>query len=88
MKDCYELTEEEKCFFNLNTVNGFHSFIKRRNDFYHGVDTKYLNRYNTLFAASYNNAADMVKELCHALLNVGNTNHYHSARYVRYVQHF
>lgn len=83
VKDCHELTEEEKCFFNLNTVNGFHSFIKRRYDFYRGVATKYLNRYNTLFATSYNNAANMVKGLCHALLNVGSANHYHSARDVR-----
>jgi len=57
VKDCHGSTEEEKNFFNLNTVNGFHSFIKRRYDFYRGVATKYLNRYNTLFVASYSNAA-------------------------------
>ena len=83
VKDCHELTEEEKSFFNLNTVNGFHSFIKRRYDFYCGVATKYLNRYNALFASSYNNAAGVIKKLCHALLNVGSTNYYHSARDVR-----
>lgn len=80
VKDCHEPTEEEKGFFNLNTVNGFHSFIKRRYNFYRGVATKYLNRYNALFAASYNNADVLVNQLCHALLNVGSTDHYHSSR--------
>lgn len=83
VKDCHDLTEEEKSFFNLNTVNGFHSFIKRRYDFYRGVATKYLNRYNALFAASYNNAAVLVKQMCHALLNVGSADHYHSSRDVQ-----
>lgn len=83
VKDCCGLTEEEKSFFILNTVNGFHSFIKRRYDFYCGVATKYLNRYNALFAASYNNVDVLVKQMCHALLNVGSTNHYHSSKEVQ-----
>lgn len=33
VKECHELTEEEKDFFNLNTVKLFHSFIKQRYDF-------------------------------------------------------
>ena len=28
-------TEEEKCFYHLNTVNGFLSFIKQRNPIFH-----------------------------------------------------
>lgn len=83
VKDCHKLLEEEKYFFNLNTVNGFHSFIKRRYDFYRGVATKYLNRYNTMFAASYNNAADLAEKLCHTLLNVGSADHYHSSKDVQ-----
>ncbi len=83
VKDCHELTEEEKNFFNLNTVNVFHSFIKRRYDFYRGVATKYLNRYNALFAASYNNADILARQLCHALLNVGSVDYYHSSRDVQ-----
>ena len=83
VKDCHEATEEEKGFFNLNTVNGFHSFIKRRYDFYRGVATKYLNRYNTLFAASYNNMGVLVKQMCHTLLSMGSINHYHSCKDVR-----
>lgn len=83
VKDCHGLTEEERSFFNLNTVNGFHSFIKHRYEFYRGVATKFLNRYNALFAASYNNADALVKQMCHALLNVGSTDHYHSSRDVQ-----
>ena len=56
VKDCHGITEEEKSFFNLNTVNGAYNFIKRRYDFYRGVATKYLNRYNALFAVFYNKA--------------------------------
>ncbi len=67
VKDCHGLTEDEKNFFNLNTVNGFHSYIKRRYDFYRGVAAKYLNRYNTLFAASYNNADVLAKQLTKAI---------------------
>jgi hypothetical protein len=59
--------EEERCnkggkgFFNINTVNSFHSFIKNRYNQYRGVATKYLNRYNKLFSKVFrcdNNLAD------------------------------
>ena len=83
IKDCHEFTGEEKNFFNLNTVNGFHSFIKRRYNFYRGVATKYLNRYNALFAAAYSNLNDLIKRLYDALLNVGSADYYHSSRDVR-----
>lgn len=83
IKDCHELTEEEKSFFNLNTVNGFHSFIKRRYNYYRGVATKYLNRYNVLFAASYHNADILIRQVCRILLNVGKADYFHSGRDVR-----
>lgn len=83
VKDCHELTPEEKHFFNLNTVNGLHSFIKRLYNFYRGVATKYLNRYNALFATAYTNADILIKRLCHALLNVGSTDYYHSGKDVK-----
>ena len=37
-------------FYNINTVNGYHSFIKERNRDARGFATKYLNRYNSLFS--------------------------------------
>jgi len=48
---------EDKCTVattkRVNKVNGFHSFIKDRLNAAHGVATKYLNRYNALFAKVY-----------------------------------
>lgn len=29
VKDCSKMAEDEKCFYHLNTVNGFHSFIEK-----------------------------------------------------------
>ena len=78
VKDCSKMAEDEKCFYHLNTVNGFHSFIKSRYHFYRGVATKYLNRYNTLFSASYRNVASLIKQVRQALLEVGRINYYHS----------
>lgn len=83
MKDCHGIQEEEKGFFNLNTVNGFHSFIKGRYHFYRGVATKYLNRYNALFAASYHKTEILISHLCHVLLSTGGANYYHSGKDVR-----
>lgn len=83
VKNCNISTEEEKCFYHLNTVNGFHSFIKRQYNFYRGVATKYLNRYNQLFSATYRNADKLVECLKQTLLFVGSTNYYHSNKDVR-----
>ena len=51
----------------INKVNGFHSFIKRRYDHgYHGLATKYLNRYNSLFGLVYGRvqqAAESMRKL-------------------------
>ena len=38
--------QEEDSFFHINTVNGYHSFIKERNRKACGFATKYLNRYS------------------------------------------
>jgi len=53
----------------INKVNGFNSFIKRRYvSGYHGVATKYLNRYNSLFGLVYGRvqqAVESMKKLIH-----------------------
>jgi transposase-like protein len=41
-------------FYNLNTVNNLHSYIKARYVHYRGVATKYLNRYNNVFRMAFN----------------------------------
>lgn len=53
---------------NLNNVNGFHSHIKARYNYYRGVATKYINRYNALFSATYRPDEDLVGKIC-SLLN-------------------
>lgn len=78
VKNCKNNDDGEQCFYHLNTVNGFHSFIKHRYLFYRGVATKYLNRYNALFASAYRNAANLAQKLISALLSVGNFSFYHT----------
>ena len=73
-------SETEKKLYNLNTVNAFHSFIKSRYELYRGVATKYLNRYNALFAAAYKCTADRLCRITDLLLNVSQVNHFISSR--------
>ena len=54
-------------FSHINTVNGFHSFIKSRYNDYRGVATKYLNRYNSLFSKVYRSGADLADKIFHTL---------------------
>lgn len=74
---------EDTCFYNLNTVNGFHSFIKQRYVFYRGVASKYINRYNALFSTAYRNSEGIIRRLISAVLTVTGTDYYHSNRAVR-----
>ena len=83
VKNCSGLDGEDSCFYNLNTVNGFHSFIKQCYDFYRGVASKYINRYNALFSTTYRNAENMVRRLIDTVLTVTGTNYYHSNKDVR-----
>ena len=78
VKDCSQMAEDEKCFYHLNTVNGFYSFIKSRYNFYRNVITKYPNLYNALFSGAYQNAVSFIKRVKLALLDVGRINYYHS----------
>ena len=83
VKDCNNRDREDSCFYNLNTVNGFHSFIKQRYEFYRGVASKYINRYNALFSATYRNAETMIRRLMNTVLAVTGTNYYHSNKDVK-----
>ena len=86
VKDCNNQRSEESCFYHLNTVNGFHSFIKKRYNFYRGVASKYINRYNALFSTTYRNAEAMVRRLTEAVLTVTGVNYYHSNKDIRTVR--
>lgn len=83
VKDCNNWDREVSCFYNLNTVNGFHSFIKQHYEFYRVVASKYINRYNALFSATYQNAETMVRRLMDTILEVTGTNYYHSNKDVK-----
>ena len=74
------LTEQNHSFFNLNTVNSFHSFIKRRYAFYRGVATKYLNRYNALFGFAFRQIDGAFTRLKSLLLNVSIVDRFYSIR--------
>jgi len=52
--------DSNKGFANINTSNGFHSFIKERYNQFRGVATKYLNRYNVLFSNAYRNIEGLI----------------------------
>nr|WP_300858621.1 hypothetical protein [uncultured Acetatifactor sp.] len=83
VKDCNAPSAEDTCFYNLNTVNGFHSFIKQRYVSYRGVASKYINRYNALFSSAYRNTEGIIKRLIGAVLKVTGIDYYHSNRDVR-----
>jgi len=50
-------------FYNINTTNGFHSFMKERHRDARGFATKYLNRYNVLFEKIYRGSKYLVDEI-------------------------
>lgn len=83
IRNCLKQEGDNAHFFNLNTVNGFHSFIKKRYVFYRGVASKYINRYNALFAAAYRKAEFIIGRLTETVLAVTGTNYYHSNKDVR-----
>ncbi len=83
VRDCVNQEGDDVHFFNLNTVNGFHSFIKKRYDFYRGVASKYINRYNALFAVTYRNAESAIRRLTEAALSVTGKNYYHSNKDIK-----
>ena len=78
VKNVNKTPETEKRFFHLNTVNSLYSFIKRRYIFYRGVATKFLNRYNTLFAISFRQNRNFISSLCRKLLYPSCANYHHT----------
>jgi transposase-like protein len=66
--------DKEESFFNLNTVNGFHSFIKERNRNARGFGTKFLNRYNALFSKIFGATKVVVDDIFNLLCDAQNRN--------------
>ncbi|MBO5569862.1 MAG: IS1595 family transposase [Clostridia bacterium] len=65
-------TEEMKASktANLNNVNSFHSFIKTRYHNYRGVASKYINRYNALFASGFRDRKETIRQICDLVLTL------------------
>lgn len=85
VEDCNGRGGKASCFYNLNTVNGFHSFIKHRYIFCRGVASKYINRYNALFSAAYRNAENIIRRLTDTVLAVTNVDYYHNIKNIKEV---
>lgn len=83
IKDINTAAPAEMSFFHLNTVNNFHSFIKDRYDYYRGVATKYLNRYNALFSLTWRRNTVLVTDLCSKLFHSGTADYYHSIKDIK-----
>ena len=69
--------EDHKGGCNLNTVNSFHSFIKKMYLGYRGVATKYINRYNTLFAQAFRNQNNLKKQLLSRIGSIAMASFWH-----------
>jgi hypothetical protein len=87
VKNVYEETgvsKSGKRFYNINTVNNFHSFIKERYTRYCGMATKYLNRYNALFTKVFRGEGgkDLTDEIYNTLCS-NDTDHQHSINDVK-----
>ena len=85
VKDCNDPSSDDRRFYNLNTVNGFHSFIKQKYVFYRDVASKYINSYNAFFSAVYRSAEGIIKQLTGVVLAMADTDYYYSNRDVREV---
>lgn len=70
-------------FYNLNTVNNFHSYIKKQYNDYRGVATKYLNRYNALFSIAWRRSEAIISSLCTRLLKPGPKDYHYTIRNIR-----
>lgn len=76
-------TEDSNGFFNLNTVNSLHSYIKDTYIYYRGVATKYLNRYNALFAIAFRATKNLDKDLFSSFGDIGGLSCWHSVQATR-----
>ena len=78
-----DATKEDDSFYNLNTVNGLHSYIKGMYDHYCGVATKYINRYNAMFSLVFRSSQELPSNLFSSLCNTSTYLYWHSIKDVR-----
>jgi len=81
--DCDVVVIKERgSFTHTNTANSFQSLIKERYNRYRGVATKYLNRYNALFAKLFRSRADLADEI-YSIMISNDTPRHHSVADVK-----
>lgn len=78
-----DVTKEEGSFYNLNTVNGMHSYIKKTYNQYRGVATKYINRYNAMFSLAFRSSNELASNLLASLCNTSTYQYWHSTTDVK-----
>lgn len=78
--------EGNKKLLNLNLVNSLHSFIKETYNYYRGVATKYINRYNALFSIAFRCAGGLAASLFDSLCNIENGCYWHGVHDIRNYQ--
>lgn len=81
-----DVNHEEGRLFHLNTINSLHSYIKETYNYYRGVATKYINRYNALFTMAFRCACDLKNTLLKTLCNTGQNHYWHSVKDIRSYQ--
>jgi len=75
--------EKNKRFFHLNTVNSLHSFIKDIYTHFHGVATKYINRYNALFSFVFRCAEGFGDKLFSSVCTTSQNCFWHGVKDIR-----
>ena len=75
--------EENKSFFNLNIVNNLHLLIKNTYRQFRGVATKYINRYNTLFALVFRCMEGLGDKLFSSVCTISRNCFWHGVKDIR-----
>ena len=73
--EVHEVNKDSGGFYNINTVNSYHSFIKERNRNARGFATKYLNRYNSLFSNVFRKTDNIATYIYNLLCDMNNRYH-------------
>ncbi len=71
----HAIKKGDRGFYNINTVNNYHSFIKERNRTARGFATKYLNRYNSFFSKIFRKTELVVDQIYDLLCGMNNSYH-------------
>lgn len=74
----HETKKKSSGFYNINTVNRYHSFLKEKNRNARGFATKYLNRYNSLFSKIFRKTEVITDQIYDLLCDMNDRYHTNS----------